>query len=115
MAACSRDGRTSTAPIHVHTEWGMALAGLKHGLRMVSQQATRFYKRVGYHPYEGITEDFCERERILAHLGRNRALILHNHGLLTVGKTRARGVHPDEISAQRGRDPDAAWKRPAAS
>src|SRR6187200_3570964 len=31
--------------IHVHTEWGMALAGLKHGLRMVSQQATRFYKR----------------------------------------------------------------------
>jgi ribulose-5-phosphate 4-epimerase/fuculose-1-phosphate aldolase len=73
--------------IHVHTEWGMALAGLKGGLRMVSQQAMRFYNRVGYHPYEGITEDFSERERILAHLGRNRALILNNHGLLTVGKT----------------------------
>ena len=72
--------------VHVHTEWGMALAGLKHGLRMVSQQATRFYKRIGYHPYEGITEDFSERERILAHLGKNRALILYNHGLLTVGK-----------------------------
>src|ERR1700742_618104 len=38
--------------LHVHTEWGMALAGLEGGLRMVSQQATRFYKRVGYHPYE---------------------------------------------------------------
>ncbi len=25
--------------VHVHTETGMALAGLKHGLRMVSQQA----------------------------------------------------------------------------
>ena len=73
--------------VHVHTEWGMALAGLGHGLRMVSQQALRFYKRVGYHPYEGITEDFSERERILAHLGSNRALILHNHGLLTVGKS----------------------------
>ncbi len=73
--------------VHVHTEWGMALAGLKHGLRMVSQQATRFYKRVGYHAYEGITEDFAERERILTDLGSNRALILHNHGLLTVGKT----------------------------
>ena len=73
--------------VHVHTEWGMALSGLKHGLRMVSQQATRFYKRIGYHPYEGITEDFAERERILADLGNNRALILHNHGLLTVGKT----------------------------
>src|SRR5262245_53100082 len=73
--------------IHVHTEWGMALAGLEHGLRMVSQQATRFYKRVGYHPYEGLTEDFAERARILANLGANQALILHNHGLLTVGKT----------------------------
>jgi ribulose-5-phosphate 4-epimerase/fuculose-1-phosphate aldolase len=73
--------------VHVHTETGMALAGLKHGLRMVSQQAMRFYQRVGYHPYEGITEDFAERERILKALGNNRALILHNHGLLTVGKT----------------------------
>ena len=65
----------------------MAIAGLKHGLRMVSQQAIRFYKRIGYHPYEGITEDF---ERARAHpqgdLGQNRALIMHNHGLLTVGK-----------------------------
>ncbi len=73
--------------VHVHTEWGMALSGLKHGLRMVSQQALRFYKRIGYHAYEGITEDFGERERILADLGQNRGLILHNHGLLTVGKT----------------------------
>jgi ribulose-5-phosphate 4-epimerase/fuculose-1-phosphate aldolase len=72
--------------VHVHTERGMALAGLKHGLRMISQQALRFYNRVGYHPYEGITEDFGERERILKHLGKNRALIMHNHGFTTVGK-----------------------------
>lgn len=71
--------------IHVHTETGMALSGLKSGLRMISQQAIRFYKRIGYHPYEGITEDFAERERILKNLGTNRALILHNHGLLTLG------------------------------
>ena len=50
--------------VHVHTEDGMALTGLKHGLRMVSQQAIRFYQRIGYHAYEGITEDFAERERI---------------------------------------------------
>jgi ribulose-5-phosphate 4-epimerase/fuculose-1-phosphate aldolase len=72
---------------HVHTELGMALAGLKSGLRMVSQAAMRFYKRIGYHPYEGITEDFGERDRINKALGQNRALIMHNHGLLTVGKT----------------------------
>jgi ribulose-5-phosphate 4-epimerase/fuculose-1-phosphate aldolase len=73
--------------VHVHTQTGMAIAGLRGGLRMVSQQAMRFYRRVGYHPYEGITEDFAERERINTHLGNNRAMIMHNHGLLTVGKT----------------------------
>ena len=73
--------------VHVHTRTGMAIAGLKGGLKMVSQQAMRFYQRIGYHAYEGITEDFGERERIIAHLGSNRAMIMHNHGLLTVGTT----------------------------
>jgi ribulose-5-phosphate 4-epimerase/fuculose-1-phosphate aldolase len=73
--------------VHVHTETGMGIAGLKSGLRMVSQQAIRFYNRVGYHPYEGITEDFAERERINTALAQNRALIMHNHGVVTVGKT----------------------------
>jgi len=73
--------------VHIHTNIGMAIAGLKGGLRMVSQQAIRFYQRVGYHAYEGITEDFGERERINRDLGLNRAMIMLNHGLLTVGKT----------------------------
>jgi len=73
--------------INVHTATGMAIGGLKSGLRMVSQQAIRFYQRIGYHAYEGITEDFGERERINRDLGKNRAMILQNHGLLTVGKS----------------------------
>jgi len=73
--------------VHVHTENGAALSGLKSGLRMVSQQALRFYKRVGYHRYEGITEDFDERARINKDLAQNRALIMQHHGLLTVGKS----------------------------
>jgi len=73
--------------VHIHTNNGMAIGALKGGIRMVSQQAIRFYQRVGYHPYEGITEDFAERERIAKDLGKNRAMILNHHGLLTVGKT----------------------------
>ena len=73
--------------VHVHTEDGMAIGALKHGLRMVSQQAIRFYQRIGYHAYEGITEDFAERARINKDLGKNRAMIMNHHGLLTVGKT----------------------------
>ena len=73
--------------VHVHTRTGMAIAGLKRGLRMISQEAVRFFGSLGYHPYEGITEDFDERDRLIAHLGDNRAMIMHNHGVLTVGKT----------------------------
>src|SRR5262249_36110496 len=46
--------------VHVHTRTGMAIAGLKSGLRMISQEAVRFFGSIGYHPYEGITEDFAE-------------------------------------------------------
>lgn len=73
--------------VHVHTNNGMAIGALPHGLRMLSQHAIRFYKRIGYHTYEGITEDFAERARINYDLGKNRAMILNHHGLLTVGKT----------------------------
>src|SRR5215470_7267166 len=40
--------------VHVHPEEGIALSGLKHGLRPLSQNAMRFYHRVGYHEYEGL-------------------------------------------------------------
>jgi ribulose-5-phosphate 4-epimerase/fuculose-1-phosphate aldolase len=73
--------------VHVHTRTGMAIAGLAGGLRMVSQEALRFFNGIGYHAYEGITEDFAERERLIADLGKHRAMIMHNHGVLTVGKT----------------------------
>ena len=73
--------------VHIHTNNGMAIGALKHGLRMVSQQAIRFYERIGYHAYEGITEDFDERARINKDLGNNRAMIMSHHGLLTVGKS----------------------------
>src|ERR1700674_5739411 len=73
--------------VHMHTPIGMAIGAMKDGLRMLSQPAIRFYKRIGYQAYEGITEDFGERERINKDLGNNRAMIMHNHGMLTVGKT----------------------------
>jgi ribulose-5-phosphate 4-epimerase/fuculose-1-phosphate aldolase len=73
--------------VHVHPDEGVAISGLKHGLRMLSQDSMRFYNRVGYHDYEGITDSFDERERITAALGKNRALIMRHHGITTVGVT----------------------------
>jgi len=73
--------------VHVHPDEGVALSGLKHGLRPLSQDAMRFYNRIGYHEYEGITDNFDERERITAALGKNRALVMRHHGITTVGST----------------------------
>jgi len=73
--------------IHAHPEEGIAISGMRHGLRMLSQNAMRFYNRIGYHGYEGLTDSFDERERIVAALGQNRALVMRHHGITTVGVT----------------------------
>ncbi len=73
--------------VHVHPDEAVALSGLRHGLRPLSQSAMRFYNRVGYHDYEGLTDSFDERARITAALGQHRALVMRHHGLTTVGTT----------------------------
>ncbi len=73
--------------VHVHPEEGIAVSALKDGLRPLSQNAMRFYNRVGYHNYEGLTDSFDERERIVGALGKNRVLVMRHHGVTTVGVT----------------------------
>jgi ribulose-5-phosphate 4-epimerase/fuculose-1-phosphate aldolase len=76
-----------TCAIHTHTEAGMAVSALKCGLLPLSMSAIRFHNRVSYHDYEGVTLDTDERDSIAAHLGpSNYAMILRNHGLLTLGR-----------------------------
>jgi ribulose-5-phosphate 4-epimerase/fuculose-1-phosphate aldolase len=74
--------------VHVHSIVGLAMTAHLQGLRMLSQNAVRFYKKVGYHPYEGITDGPAEGPRIAANLGPdNIVLVLRNHGLAIVGRT----------------------------
>jgi ribulose-5-phosphate 4-epimerase/fuculose-1-phosphate aldolase len=47
----------------------------------------RFCYRGSYHGYEGLTDSFSERERIVASLGNNRAQVMPHHGITTVGET----------------------------
>jgi len=72
---------------HTHNPATIAVANQKTGLQLVSNAAIRFYKNVGYHDFEGITEDLEERERIAAALGTKSVLLMRNHGAVTVGKT----------------------------
>ncbi|PVB61286.1 class II aldolase/adducin family protein [Labrenzia sp. 011] len=73
--------------MHTHTRAGVAVSSLKEGLLPLNQIALQFYGRIGYHDYEGIALDLEERERIVESLGAYPALILRNHGLLTVGES----------------------------
>lgn len=73
--------------MHTHTRSGMAVSALSCGLLPVSQIAMQWHGRIGYHDYEGIALDLDERERIVRDLKDFSALILRNHGLLTVGRT----------------------------
>lgn len=73
--------------MHTHTRAGIAVAAQAHGLLPLSQHAMRFHDALAYHDYEGIALDLAERERLVADLGPHHAMILRNHGLLTVGRT----------------------------
>lgn len=73
------------AAMHVHSQPGMAISALKEGFMFLNQEAMRFYKRIGYHEFEGIAAP-DERERLARDLGPHYALILRNHGVLTCNR-----------------------------
>ena len=73
--------------MHTHTRAGMAVADLQAGLLQVHMYSTGFNGRLAYHDYEGPSLDLGERKRLLSDLGAAKAMILRNHGLLTVGRT----------------------------
>ena len=72
--------------IHTHTVAGMAVSALECGLLPMSQTAMRFAK-VAYHAFEGVAINLDEQARLVADLGDHEAMVLRNHGLLTVGGT----------------------------
>lgn len=74
--------------LHTHTVAGVGVSSLACGLQPCNQWALQFYNRVVYHHFEGIALDHEERERLVADIGpTSKALILRNHGLLTLGRT----------------------------
>jgi ribulose-5-phosphate 4-epimerase/fuculose-1-phosphate aldolase len=64
----------------------MSVSSLQCGLLPITQTAMRFLK-VRYHDYQGVVLDTAEQASLIADLGDAEALILRNHGALTVGRT----------------------------
>lgn len=75
------------AVVHFHAPFALAVSCLEGGFQFISQFSMLFYEKLGYHTFEGISLDKEEQERLAKSLGHNKALLLRNHGLLTVAPT----------------------------
>jgi ribulose-5-phosphate 4-epimerase/fuculose-1-phosphate aldolase len=75
------------AVLHLHTPYGQAVSAMEFGLLPHTQTGMIAHHELAYHDYEGIATDMEERERLVADLGAKSAMLLRNHGTLTVGET----------------------------
>jgi ribulose-5-phosphate 4-epimerase/fuculose-1-phosphate aldolase len=72
--------------VHAHSIHGKAWSTLGRLLDPITQESCVFYGALGlYDGFGGAVADADEGERIAAALGPHKAVILRNHGLLTVG------------------------------
>ncbi|MGA3845579.1 class II aldolase/adducin family protein [Ralstonia nicotianae] len=78
----------AVAAAHSHSIYGRAWSTLGRKLDPLTQDVCAFYEdHALYDDFGGVVVELDEGQRIAQALGGNKAAILQNHGLLTVGKT----------------------------
>jgi ribulose-5-phosphate 4-epimerase/fuculose-1-phosphate aldolase len=81
------------AAAHSHSTYGRAFSTLGIKLDPITQDACAFYEdHAVYDDYHGLVNDMDEGVRLAKALGPNKAAVLQNHGLLTVGHTVAEAI-----------------------
>ncbi|MGI4747966.1 MAG: class II aldolase/adducin family protein [Janthinobacterium lividum] len=76
------------AAAHTHSTYGKAFSTLGKLLDPLTQDSCAFYEdHAVFDPFTGVVLDDSEGVRLAKTLGQKKALILQNHGLLTVGPT----------------------------
>jgi ribulose-5-phosphate 4-epimerase/fuculose-1-phosphate aldolase len=74
------------AVAHSHSVYGRALSALGQLVEPITQDACAFYHdQALFNDYSGLVGKAAEGRRIAATLGNKKAVVLQNHGLLTVG------------------------------
>ncbi|MDG2308296.1 MAG: class II aldolase/adducin family protein [Candidatus Binatia bacterium] len=75
----------TVSAVHVHTGWGTPFAAEVRPIEPISQESCIFFEDHAIFDDEEVQVQSTEAGgRIAAALGKNRAIILRNHGLLTV-------------------------------
>jgi len=76
------------AAAHSHSLYGKAWSSLGRLLDPITQDSCAFFNdHVLFDDFRGVVLDSSEGEKLAAVLGDNKAIILQNHGLLTVGES----------------------------
>jgi len=76
------------AAAHSHSLYGKAWSALGQLLEPLTQDAAAFYDDHSiFEEFSGVVLDTSEGEKIAKALGPRKAVILQNHGILTVGQT----------------------------
>jgi ribulose-5-phosphate 4-epimerase/fuculose-1-phosphate aldolase len=76
------------AAAHAHGPYGKTLSALEAGIEPLTQDSCAFYRDFGvYDQFTGVVLDQEEGRRIGVALGEHKAVILRNHGMLTVGSS----------------------------
>jgi ribulose-5-phosphate 4-epimerase/fuculose-1-phosphate aldolase len=76
------------AAAHAHSLYGKTWSSLGRLLDPLTQDACAFYEDHSlFDDYTGVVYDNSEGDRIAKALGSRKAIILQNHGILTVGST----------------------------
>lgn len=76
------------AAAHAHGPYGKTLSSLDMTIEPLTQDACAFYDDIGtYTDYRGVVLSSEEGDRIGRALGPHKAVILRNHGMLTVGES----------------------------
>jgi ribulose-5-phosphate 4-epimerase/fuculose-1-phosphate aldolase len=76
------------AAAHAHSLYGKAWSSLRRRLDPLTQDSCAFYgDHAVFDDYTGVVLDPEEGKRLAHALGGHKAVILSNHGLLTVGQT----------------------------
>jgi ribulose-5-phosphate 4-epimerase/fuculose-1-phosphate aldolase len=83
----------AVAAAHSHSLYGKAFSSLGIPLDPITQDACAFFEdHAVYRDYRGLVNEVEEGKRIAEALGDRKAVILQNHGLLTVGQSVAEAV-----------------------
>ena len=94
------------AILHTHTVAGQAVSALDCGLLLLNQSAMRYYKRIGYHEFEGVAQ---RSRRARTYRRRSRRPQMPDHEAPRPADRRRqcrRGVQSHVLSGEELRDPD---------